>query len=86
MKTPLLTLTAIAVALASPVFALEKPVAGKQDNRIRYVDYDPANVVDLWTTPGAILTIEFADDETIAGVAVSDSHVLHSDKRKIFSS
>jgi type IV secretion system protein VirB9 len=84
MKRPLLTLTAIAVALASPVFALEKPVAGKQDNRIRYVDYDPANVVDLWTTPGAILTIEFADDETIAGVAVSDSHVLHSDKRKNF--
>jgi type IV secretion system protein VirB9 len=35
-------------------------------------------------TPGAILTIEFADDETIAGVAVSDSHVLHSDKRKNF--
>ena len=38
----------------------------------------------MWTTPGAILTIEFADDETIAGVAVSDSHVLHSDKRKNF--
>ena len=84
MKTPLLTLTAIAVAVASPALALEKPVPGKEDARVRYVDYDPANVVDLWTTPGAILTIEFAADETIAGVAVSDSHVLHSDKRENF--
>ena len=55
MKTPLLTLTAIAVAVASPALALEKPVPGKEDARVRYVDYDPANVVDLWTTPGAIL-------------------------------
>jgi hypothetical protein len=61
-----------------------KAGARKEDARVRYVDYDPANVVDLWTTPGAILTIEFADDETIAGVAVSDSHVLRSDKRKNF--
>ena len=84
MKTPLLTLTAIAVALASPALALEKPMPGKSDSRVRFVDYNASDVVDLWTTPGAILTIEFADDETIAGVAVSDSHVLHSDKRKNF--
>ena len=43
-----------------------------------------SNIVDLWTTPGAIMTIEFAPDETIAGVAVSDSHVLKADKRKNF--
>ena len=84
MKTPLLTFTAIAVALASPASALEKPTPGKSDSRVRFVDYNASDVVDLWTTPGAILTIEFADDETIAGVAVSDSHVLHSDKRKNF--
>ena len=84
MKTPLLTLTAIAVALASPALALEKPMPGKSDSRVRFVDYNASDVVDLWTTPGAILTIEFAADETIAGVAVSDSHVLHSDKRKNF--
>ena len=59
-------------------------MAGKHDSRIRYVDYDPANIVDIWTTPGAILTIEFAADETIAGVAVSDSHVLHSTSAKTF--
>jgi len=84
MKTPLLTLTAIAVVLASPALALEKPMPGKSDSRVRFVDYNASDVVDLWTTPGAILTIEFAADETIAGVAVSDSHVLHSDKRKNF--
>ena len=84
MIARLLSLTALSVALATPALAIEEPQAGKHDSRIRYVDYDPANIVDIWTTPGAIMTLEFAADETIAGVAVSDSDRLKVDKRKNF--
>ena len=84
MIARLLSLTALSLALAGPALAIEEPQPGKQDSRIRYVDYDPANIVDIWTTPGAIMTLEFAADETIAGVAVSDSDRLKVDKRKNF--
>src|SRR5215469_15035773 len=84
MIARLLSLTALSVALAAPALAIEEPQPGKHDSRIRYVDYDPANIVDIWTTPGAIMMIEFATDETIAGVAVSDSDRITVDKRKNF--
>jgi type IV secretion system protein VirB9 len=84
MKISFFIVMGIVCVLSDSAFALEQPVPGKQDNRVRYVNYEAGNVVDLWTTPGAILTIQFAEDETIAAVAVSDSHVLHDDKRKNF--
>ena len=49
--------------------------------RVRNVNYDPANVVELWSTPGAVMVIEFADDEMVADVAASDSHTLKAEPR-----
>mgnify|MGYP003693715583 CR=1 FL=1 len=73
-------------ALAAPVYALQQPTPGKADSRIRYVTYDPANVVEIWSAPGAVVTIEFAEDESVpdgAG-ASTDSHTLEATPRGHF--
>jgi len=49
------------VALAAPAVALEIPKPGNLDNRIRYVPYEPGNVVDPWTVPGAVMVVEFGE-------------------------
>ncbi len=72
------------IALATPADALQQPTPGKADSRIRYVTYDPANVVEIWSAPGAVITIEFAEGETVVNVAASDSHTLNSAPRDNF--
>ena len=71
-------------ALVGPAGAAEQPHAGSADTRIRYVAYDPGNVVELWSTPGAVMVVQFADDETVIDVAASDSHNLISGPRQNF--
>lgn len=63
----------LATTLATPAMALETPTPGRQDKRVRTVAYAPGQVVNLYAAPGATLTIQFGDDESIAQVAVSDS-------------
>ena len=75
---------AILLAFALPAYAVEQPVPGRADERIRYVNYDPGNVVEIWSTPGAVMAIEFAEGEQVADVAASDSHTLVSGPRDNF--
>ena len=74
----------LAFMLTGAAWAAEQPRAGTADTRIRYVAYDPGNVVELWSTPGAVMVIQFADDETVVDVAASDSHNLISGPRQNF--
>ena len=67
-------LLACGVALAvSPAFALETPVGGSSDRRIRFVDYTPNDVVKVVGRFRASTQIEFAPGEEIAHVAIGDS-------------
>jgi type IV secretion system protein VirB9 len=66
----------LCLSLSVPAIALETPKAGNLDNRIRYVPYEPGNVVDVWTAPGAVMVVEFAGDERVVNVAASDSAYL----------
>jgi type IV secretion system protein VirB9 len=73
-----------ALAAGTSAYALERPTPGHADGRIRYVAYDSGNVVELWSTPGAAMVVQFADDETVVDVAASDSHALVSGPRQNF--
>ena len=54
-------LLACGVALAvSPAFALDTPVGGSSDRRIRFVDYTPNDVVKVVGRFRASTQIEFA--------------------------
>jgi type IV secretion system protein VirB9 len=69
------TLLCIAV-LASPVWAAEDPIPGREDARMRYLAYDPDQVVHLSTAAGATLVVGFGAKETVTAVAVTDSKDL----------
>jgi type IV secretion system protein VirB9 len=69
----------LALAAAAPAFALEKTSPSRRDQNIRFVVYDPDNVVPLKTTMGTALMVTFAPDEHIVKVAVSDSARLMTD-------
>jgi type IV secretion system protein VirB9 len=65
-----------AAVLASPAWAEQDPVPGEQDARMRYLAYDPDQVVHLSTAVGATLVVGFGAKETITAVAVTDSKDL----------
>lgn len=60
----------------SRAIAEQSPVAGQEDSRMRYVVYDPNQVVHLTTAVGAAMVVTFASDETVTAVAVTDSKDL----------
>lgn len=78
MKTFLIG-AALTTCLVGQALATQQPNPGSADSRVRNVNYDPANVVELWSTPGAVMVIQFADDEMVAVVAASDSHTLKAE-------
>lgn len=59
--------------LAASAQAAVVPMAGPGDPRIRWVRYDPDQVVELHATLGYQMTIEFGDDERIENVSIGDS-------------
>jgi len=65
-----------ASTLAFPVRAKEDPIPGRQDARMRYLPYDPDQVVHLSTAVGATLVVGFGAKETVTAVAVTDSKDL----------
>lgn len=71
MKMHLL-LTAAALTLASAAHAVQEPDASKGDARIRYVTYDPNNVVLIYSKVGASLLIQFAPDEQLVDMVGGD--------------
>jgi type IV secretion system protein VirB9 len=72
---------AFTTCLVGQALATQQPNPGNADSRVRNVNYDPANVVELWSTPGAVMVIQFADDEMVGDVAASDSHSLKAEPR-----
>jgi type IV secretion system protein VirB9 len=60
----------VAPALAQ---ADQIPVSGNYDTRMRYVAYNPGQVVHLSTIVGATLVISFSPTETVESVAETDT-------------
>jgi len=59
--------------LAASAQAGVVPMAGPGDSRIRWVHYDPDQVIELRATLGYQMTIEFGEDERIENVSIGDS-------------
>lgn len=66
-------LMTLALGFGGPVLALQQPVPGQHDARVRTVPYDPANVVRVNGVIRASTQVVFADDEEIAHVAIGDA-------------
>ncbi|NMU89780.1 TrbG/VirB9 family P-type conjugative transfer protein [Achromobacter ruhlandii] len=67
---------ALALALcvaAPPAAALDRPQSSPKDQRIRWTDYDPADVVQIDTTLGVATQIQLTDDEDYVTHAFGDS-------------
>ena len=56
-----------------PVRADQVPAAGQYDGRMRYVAYNPGQVVHLSTVVGNTMVVSFAANEMVTSVAVTDS-------------
>jgi len=63
----------LALLAAAPAAAVETPSPGKEDPRIRTVDYDPDQVVRIVGVARTATQIRFAAEETILHVALGDS-------------
>ena len=61
------------LALVPQAHADQTPAAGRYDSRMRYVAYNPGQVVHLSTIVGATMVVSFAPDETVTSVAETDS-------------
>ncbi|MGE4482946.1 TrbG/VirB9 family P-type conjugative transfer protein [Acidocella sp.] len=57
----------------APARADQVPAAGQYDGRMRYVAYNPGQVVHLSTLVGNTMVVSFAATETVTSVAVTDS-------------
>lgn len=76
MKKQILTAVLLAVlAGSSPSYALDVPVAGSYDFRVKTVDYNPADVVKIIGHFGYEVNIVFAEGEHVLpkGVYMGDS-------------
>jgi len=68
-----LTLSLLAAgALHVPAFAEQDPNPGAHDPRVRYVAYDPMNVVRVQAADLRSTMLQFGNDETIDVVAIGD--------------
>ncbi|MES2292714.1 MAG: TrbG/VirB9 family P-type conjugative transfer protein [Pseudomonadota bacterium] len=68
----------VAIILASLIFSVpalanQMPQHGELDSRMRYVAYNPGQVVHLSTEIGATLVIGFSDKESVDAVAETDT-------------
>ncbi len=61
------------MAVARGAYADQTPDAGHYDSRMRYVAYNPGQVVHLSTIVGVTMVVSFAPDETVTSVAETDS-------------
>ena len=58
---------------AAPAVAVETPKAGREDPRMKVVDYDPTQVVRVVGAFRTATQVILGDDETILHVALGDS-------------
>jgi type IV secretion system protein VirB9 len=69
----IILLAAAASLIANATYASETPHPGKEDARVRTIDYDPVQVVRITGVYRTATQILFGDDETIQHVAVGDA-------------
>ena len=72
MRTRLIA-CALAGLFSLHVHAVQEPVAAKGDPRIRFVDYDPNNVVTIYGKVGASTMILFEPDEQLVDMVGGDT-------------
>lgn len=60
-------------SLLNCAHADQTPVSGADDSRMRYIAYDPGQVVHLSTTVGSTLVVGFSPTETVTAVAETDT-------------
>ena len=76
MRTrPLLMLLGVLAlaTLGSRAYAEQSPVGGSFDSRMRYVAYNPGQVVHLSTLVGNTMVVSFSATETVMAVAETDT-------------
>lgn len=73
MRQIVLIASFLALGLSSTARALEIPRGASQDNRVRFVDYQPYNITRVVGTLRSSVQVEFAADEEIAHVALGNS-------------
>jgi len=59
--------------LVTSAHALETPTSAPQDNRVRFVDYEPYNITRIVGSLRSSVQVEFAADEEIAHVALGNT-------------
>ena len=69
VKTLLVSGLFVSGLMAAPAHADQVPVGGAYDSRMRYVAYNPGQVVHLSTIVGATMVVSFAPSETVTSVA-----------------
>ena len=72
-KTLLLSGLLVSGLVVPQVRAEQIPVGGSYDTRMRYVAYNPGQVVHLSTIIGATMVVSFSPSETVTSVAETDS-------------
>ncbi|MFT4347342.1 P-type conjugative transfer protein VirB9 [Bartonella ancashensis] len=70
-----LTLSFIATGfcITKSSFAETAPISAPKDNRIRFINYDPYNVVKIVGSIRSSVQVEFSDDENIIYVGIGNS-------------
>lgn len=69
----ILAATVLAMLMPLPAHALEIPTSAPQDNRVRFVNYQPYNITRIVGTIRSSVQVEFAPDEEIAHVALGNT-------------
>lgn len=72
-KRSFLAMAVVAALTTFPVRALEIPTSAQQDNRVRFVNYQPYNITRIVGTIRSSVQVEFAPDEEIAHVALGNT-------------
>jgi len=66
-------LLAMSIAMPHMTLAEVAPARAKNDNRIRFVNYDPYNVTKIIGSIRSSVQVEFAEEEEIAHVAIGNA-------------
>lgn len=72
-KRSFLAVAVVAALTTFPVRALEIPTSAQQDNRVRFVNYQPYNITRIVGTIRSSVQVEFAQDEEVAHVALGNT-------------
>lgn len=64
---------ALLCVMTAPSWSLDRPIPSPKDQRIRWTDYDAANVIQVDTTLGVATHIQLSDDEDYVTHAFGDA-------------